>query len=197
MLEREVGSMVEAAARRIHVTGASGAGVTTLGRALADHLAIPHADTDDYFWLPTDPPYVERRAIDERMRLMRELFLPRRAWVLSGSLDGWGDALMPMFDLVVLVITPTAERLARLQAREGRRYGASAVAPGGARHAEVATFIEWASHYDDGTRVSRNRVRHELWLAKQECPVVRLDGTRPAADLVAEVLAVCRAAGDR
>jgi adenylate kinase family enzyme len=33
--------------RRIHVTGASGAGVTTLGRALADALAIPHHDTDD------------------------------------------------------------------------------------------------------------------------------------------------------
>jgi adenylate kinase family enzyme len=42
--------------RRIHITGASGAGVTTLGRASANALAIPHHDTDDYFWQPTRPP---------------------------------------------------------------------------------------------------------------------------------------------
>jgi adenylate kinase family enzyme len=43
--------------RRIHIMGASGAGVTSLGRALADALAVPHHDTDDYFWQPTIPPY--------------------------------------------------------------------------------------------------------------------------------------------
>ncbi len=51
---------------RIHVTGASGAGVTTLGRALAQHFAVPHADTDDYFWLPTEPPFTERRPVEDR-----------------------------------------------------------------------------------------------------------------------------------
>jgi adenylate kinase family enzyme len=35
--------------RRIHVMGASGSGVTSLGRALADALALPHHDSDDYF----------------------------------------------------------------------------------------------------------------------------------------------------
>jgi adenylate kinase family enzyme len=49
--------------RRIHIMGASGAGVTSLGRALADTLAIPHHDTDDYFWQPTTPPYRDRREI--------------------------------------------------------------------------------------------------------------------------------------
>jgi adenylate kinase family enzyme len=42
---------------RIHIMGASGSGVTSLGRASADALAIPHHDTDDYFWQPTTPPY--------------------------------------------------------------------------------------------------------------------------------------------
>jgi adenylate kinase family enzyme len=45
--------------RRIHITGASGLGVTSLGRALADALALPHHDTDDYLWLPTTPLYRE------------------------------------------------------------------------------------------------------------------------------------------
>ena len=46
---------------RIHITGASGSGVTSLGRALADSLAMPHHDTDDYLWRPTIPPYRETR----------------------------------------------------------------------------------------------------------------------------------------
>ena len=62
---------------RIHIMGASGAGVSTLGRALADALALPHHDTDDYFWRPTIPPYREMRQADDRLRLMREVFLPR------------------------------------------------------------------------------------------------------------------------
>jgi adenylate kinase family enzyme len=88
---------------RLHITGASGAGVTTLGRALADALAIPHHDTDDYFWQPTHPPYRDKRPVPDRLRLMRELFLARSEWVLSGSLDGWGDPLIPAFDLVVFI----------------------------------------------------------------------------------------------
>jgi adenylate kinase family enzyme len=53
--------------------GASGAGVTSLGRAVADALAIPHHDTDDYFWQPTPPPYRDKREIADRLRLMREV----------------------------------------------------------------------------------------------------------------------------
>jgi adenylate kinase family enzyme len=106
---------------RIHIMGASGAGVTSLGRALRDTLAIPHHDTDDYFWQPTIPPYQKRREIAERLRLMREVFLPRADWVLSGSLEGWGDPVIPHFDLVVFLATSREIRLHRLRARAFRR----------------------------------------------------------------------------
>jgi adenylate kinase family enzyme len=66
--------------RRIHITGASGSGVTSLGRALADALALPHHDTDDYLWQPTIPPYRKLRDVPDRLRLMREMFLPRADW---------------------------------------------------------------------------------------------------------------------
>jgi len=73
---------------RLHVTGASGCGTTTLARAVADAWAVPHADADDYFWLPTDPPYVRKRPVEERLALMGSVFVPREAWVLSGSMLG-------------------------------------------------------------------------------------------------------------
>jgi len=110
---------------RIHVTGASGSGVTTLGRALADALALPHHDTDDYYWRPTAPPYREKRDVVERLRLMQEMFLDRADWVLSGGLDGWGDSIIPMFDAVVFVEAPTEIRLRRLREREARHFGAT------------------------------------------------------------------------
>jgi adenylate kinase family enzyme len=135
---------------RIHIMGASGSGVTSLGRALAGSLAIPHHDTDDYFWLPTIPPYQEMREAGERLKLMREMFLPRADWVLSGSLNGWGDPLIADFDLVVFLVTPREIRLQRLRAREATHFGTKAVAPGGSHHKETEEFIEWASGYEEG-----------------------------------------------
>jgi adenylate kinase family enzyme len=173
--------------RRIHLMGASGSGVTTLGRALAGRLALPHHDSDDYFWLPTAPPYQTTRPASERLRLMREIFLPRLDWVLSGTVTGWGDELIPLFDLVVYVTTPREIRLRRLRAREATHFGADAVAPGGWRHDEAESFIEWASHYEASDREGRSLAKHEAWLAGLPCPVVRVDGSRPLADLVEQL----------
>ena len=169
--------------------GASGAGVTTLGRAVADALAVPHHDTDEYFWRPTNPPFRRTRPREERLRLMREMFLDRSGWVLSGSLDEWGGSIVPLFDLVVFLRTQTEIRLQRLRAREARQFGADAVAPGGWRHTETEDFIDWAAHYDHGTREGRNLSRHLAWLDRVRCPVLRLDGTEPVASLVARVIA--------
>jgi hypothetical protein len=88
---------------------------------LANALAIPHHDTDDYFWQPTTPPYRDMRETPERLRLMREVFLPRADWVLSGSLAGWGNAIIPCFDLVVFLTTPREIRLQRPRGRALRR----------------------------------------------------------------------------
>ena len=172
---------------RIHITGASGAGVTSLGRALAHALALPHHDTDDYFWQPTTPPYREPREISERLRLMHEMFVPRADWVLSGSLDGWGHEIVPRFDLVIFLTTPRDLRLQRLRVREATHYGADVIAPGGWRHAETEAFLEWASHYEDGSREGRNFARHKAWLESLPCPVLHLDGARPLSELVAAV----------
>ena len=173
---------------RIHITGASGAGVTTLGRAVADRLASSHHDTDDYYWLPTSPPYGAKRPIPDRVRLMREMFLDRSDWVLSGALESWGAPIESYLTLVVFIETPTETRLQRLRAREACHFGDHSVQPGGWRHAACEEFFEWAAHYEDGTREGRSRLRHEAWLAKLSCPVCRLDGTNPTAALTNSVI---------
>ena len=174
---------------RIHITGASGSGTTTLGRAVAQHVALPHFDTDDFYWLPMEPVYSEKRVPEDRIRLMQELFAPRRAWVLSGSLMGWGDSLRPLFDMVVFLRTPMEERLARLRQREAVRFGTDAIGPNGERHDDHMAFMDWAGQYDNPEFEGRSRRRHEAWLADLHCPILRLDGTQRVDELVT---VICR-----
>jgi adenylate kinase family enzyme len=172
---------------RIHLTGASGAGVSTLGRALARRLDAAWLDTDDFYWVWGVEPYTVKRPVADRLELLGRVLDGAPRWVLSGSLDGWGDPLIPRFDLVVFVATPTPVRLERLRRRERQRYGA-AIDPGGARHEAYKAFLAWAAAYDDGSREGRSLARHEAWLARLPCPVLRIDGRRPTSELVEEVL---------
>jgi hypothetical protein len=78
-------------------------------------------------------------------------------------------------------------RLQFLRAREARRFGADAVAPGGWRRRQTQEFVAWASRYDVGDRDSRSLAKHQAWLAALPCPTLRLDGSRPLPELVAEI----------
>lgn len=172
--------------RRVHIIGSSGTGTTTLGRAVAAAWSVPHADTDDYFWVPTTPAYTTKREPADRLRLMRELFVDRDAWVLSGSLMGWGDPLVAHFDAVVFLSVDPEVRLERLRAREVQRYGAR-IEAGGDLEAGHQEFMDWARRYEDPTFSGRTRARHERWLETVPCPVLRLDGTRPVVELVSQL----------
>jgi adenylate kinase family enzyme len=176
--------------KRIHITGASGSGVTTLGSALSSALGSAQIDVDDYFWLPSESPYTIKRSREQRLALLNEAFAQASStgWVLTGSIMVWGDSLIPLFDLTIFVSTPTELRLQRLRKREADRFGAEAIAPGGWRHKEHESFIEWAAAYDEGNREERSRPRHEAWLAQLVCPVLRLDGSLPIPSLVQQVI---------
>ena len=164
--------------------GASGAGTTTLARALADHWSVPHADADDYFWVPSSPPYVEKRAESDRLELMQSMFVPREGWVLSGSMIGWGESIVAHCDAVVFLTLDPEARLRRLQARERiRREG---------REVDVRAwdeFLDWARGYDDPAFAGRSRAGHEAWLEGLTQPVLRLDSTSSREELRDAVLA--------
>ncbi len=175
----------------IHITGASGCGVTTLGAALAVALEITQLDTDNYYWMPPVEDYNHKRPIPDRLRLLDEEFAlldaDQKGWVLSGALESWGSPIAHHFDLTIFLQVPTPIRLQRLRERESVRYGAEHVGPGGWRHEETEEFIDWAAHYDDGTREGRTLTRHEDWLATLDGPVLRLEGERTVEELVGEV----------
>jgi len=49
---------------KIHILGPSCSVTITLGRALSENLYIPWFDSDDIFWVKTDPPYTQKRVMD-------------------------------------------------------------------------------------------------------------------------------------
>ncbi len=176
---------------RIHITGASGSGTSTLASALADRLGYAHLDTDAFYWMPTDPPFTTKRPAEDRLALMRAEIDQADGWVNSGSLIGWGDPLVPLFDLVVFLYVPPDVRLVRLREREGRRYGAD-ILPGGWMEHIHRDLIEWAQQYDDPAFSGRTLARHRRWLATLECPVVEISGTPVLEDSIQQVLCAIR-----
>jgi len=171
---------------KIHITGASGTGVSTLGRALADKLAISFVDTDDAYWMPTDPRFTAKRPVPDRLVALQEAQGPG-GWVVAGSLCGWGDRAIANLDLIVFLSAPKDQRIERLKRRERAWFG-DRIDPGGDMERIHREFIAWAEQYDDPHFTGRSRVMHESWLMEQEAPLLRLEGTDDIARLVAAAL---------
>ncbi|MDD2213318.1 MAG: hypothetical protein PHR21_02075 [Oscillospiraceae bacterium] len=169
----------------VHILGASGSGTTTIAKSVCDLLGYKHFDSDQYFWLPTSNPFTVERPQDECIALLRRDLTRSPEWILSGSLAGWGDTFIASFDLVVFVYVPQPIRVERLRKRERERYG-DQILPGGARYEDSRKFLDWAAAYDAGTKNGRSKLKHEIWLSKMDCPVVKIIND----DLAASVKAV-------
>ena len=170
----------------IHILGASGSGTTTLGKAISEKYGFKHLDTDDFYWLPTDPKYTAKREPSERQRLLAEAIEKAERCVISGSLCGWGDMFIPKFELVILVETPTEVRIERLKQREFNHFG-DRILPGGDMYQNHIEFLEWAAKYDTAGVEQRSRALHAEWLKKVNCPVIIVDGTKPVSEILKKV----------
>lgn len=163
----------------ILITGAPGSGTSTLGRDLSQALSARHLESDDYQWLPTDPPYQQMVAKDQRGAALLTDMRTVADTVVSGSVVGWGKELEDTFDLVVFLYVPSDIRLARIKLREEQRFGVA-----------NPEFLAWAAQYDSGTEPGRNLQLHREWLELRKCEVIRLEGDLSEEGRLRAVLAV-------
>ena len=169
----------------IHIFGAPGSGVTTLGKALAERLGFSHFDTDDYYWFTEDAlPYRRKRNPDHRRQLLQNDLEKSEAWVLSGALCGWGDVFVPTFEFVIYLHLPLDIRLTRIREREVQRYGAGRLDTNGDLHIVFEKFLNWAAAYDEADGPKRSRASELLWLQKLACPVLNISEEMPLNVLI-------------
>ena len=161
----------------ILITGASGSGTSTLGAALAKELGIAHLDADDYYWLPTAPPFTTKRDGAERLSSVLRDVRAKQSAVLAGSIMEWGLELENAFDLIVYLYLDAAIRVERLRAREMERFGKT-----------DPEFLEWAAQYDAGILGGRSLAKHRAWLSARTCPVLELRGDLSVGERVAAVM---------
>jgi adenylate kinase family enzyme len=166
---------------RVLITGASGSGTTTLGQSLAEYWRLPFFDADDFYWLPTDPPYRVKRDPTERLSmLVHALKGSRNDAVIAGSVMDWGTEIEDSFSLIVFLRVPAAIRVERLRKRELARFGSV-----------DSAFLEWAAQYDEGRLSGRSLARHENWLARRSCKVLRIAGDVPVEVSRQQVIDYC------
>jgi hypothetical protein len=96
-------------------------------------------------------------------------------WVLSGSLCGWGDVAISLFELVVFLWIPHDIRMERLRQREHERFG-ERILPGGDMYESSQAFLAWAASYDEGGLDRRSRRLHEEWLGMLPCSIICFGG---------------------
>ena len=173
---------------RIHILGASGSGTTTLGKSLSFELGYSFFDTDDYYWIPSNPPFEIARECDERIKKLQADLDNHDKWILSGSLCGWGDVFIPRFDLVIYLWVPKDIRIKRLIDRDAQRYGEKEILEGGRLHQSHTKFIEWANKYDEGDLRIRSKMLHQQWISRLPCEVLELEGDMTTNERVEAVL---------
>ena len=108
---------------KIHLLGPSCSGTSTLGKLIAEKYNILWIDTDDIFWVKTNPPFTTKREINERIKLLEEILEKNESLVLSGSALKWGDFIKNYLDIIIYKYVDQDIRIKRLIAREKSRYG--------------------------------------------------------------------------
>jgi adenylate kinase family enzyme len=176
--------------QKIHIFGASGSGTTSLAKAVAEASGCQHYDTDNYFWIPTIPPFQSIRERPERQELLRQDLQRNESWVISGSLCGWGDFAIPMFDLVVFLWLPTDLRMQRLKRRETERFGSEIENPNDPRYQGHMAFLEWAAAYDTGGLDMRSKSNHEEWISALPCQVIRIEHDRTILENLKTIMTI-------
>ena len=172
---------------KLLIFGASGSGTTTLGKALAMRSDFIHLDVDDYYWVPTTPPYQEKVPLAERNTQLSTNFQSNPKVIVSGSMVSWGKEWETAFDLAVFIRMDNALRMQRLAQREEERYG-ELLRTDPILKESSAAFLAWANQYEDPNFTGRSLAVHQQWMQKLPFPILQLNGADPLEPKVNEVL---------
>ena len=176
---------------KIHLLGPSCSGTTTLGKLISAELNIPWFDSDDIFWIKTNPPFTQKREINERIKILKDVFSKNESLVLSGSALKWADCIRDSLDLVIYKYVNQEIRIKRLMERERQRYG-DRINFGNDMYEIHKEFVEWNKKYETGGMEMRSRESELEWIKDLTCEIIRLEENIPPEEELKMVMDVIK-----
>lgn len=159
----------------IIVCGQNGAGKSTLGKALAGRLNYHFIDNEDLYFPKADPDYIyaSPRTREEVKRLLLDELNAHENFVFASVTGDYGKAVYPFFRYAVLLEASKDIRMERVKKRSFQKFGNRMLA-GGDLYEQEERFFDFVR--------SRAEDTAEKWAQSLNCPVIRLDGTRPVEE---------------
>lgn len=163
------------------ICGLNGTGKSTLGKALAEKLHIHFIDIEDLYFpeADSDDKYAFSRTFEEVKELLLQEMKAHENFVLASVKGEYGEEFFSFLEYVVLLDVPRAIRLQRVRNRSFRKFG-NRMLPGGDLHEREERFFDLVR--------SRAEDTVEEWVKSLECPVIRVDGTKPVEENVNFIL---------
>lgn len=173
----------------IIVCGLNGSGKSTLGKALADALQFHFIDVEDLYFPKTDPNYLyaSPRNEDEVAKLLAKEIKAHENFVFASVRGKFGRRTLPnqgidvqaVYQYIVLIQVPKDIRMKRVRDRAFQKFG-NRVLPGGDLYEVEEAFYDQISARPDDYA--------EKWMEFMDCPVIRVDGTKPIKENVAFII---------
>ena len=161
----------------IIMCGLNGVGKSTLGKALAEKLGFHFIDNEDLYFPKEDPDYIydSPRTRDEVEKLLLREVKAHENFVFSSVKGDYGEAVSCFFRYVILLHVPRDIRIERVKNRSFQKFG-NRMLPGGDLYEQEKDFLDLVR--------SRAENTVEEWVKSLNCPVLRVDGTKPVEENV-------------
>lgn len=153
----------------IIMCGLNGSGKSTLGKVLAERLHFYFIDNEDLYFPKTDPIYIYAapRTREEVKNLFSNEIKAHKNFVFSSVKGDYGESI---YQYAVLIDVPKDIRIERVKNRSFQKFG-SRMLSGGDLYEQEQRFFDLVK--------SRAEDTVEKWVQSLNCPIIRIDGTKP------------------
>lgn len=165
----------------IMVCGLNGCGKSSVGRALADKIGFHFIDNENLFFSGTDAnePYANPKSREEVEMLLMGEVQEHDDFVFAAVKGDYGKAIIPLYKCVILIGVPKEIRLQRVRNRSFQKFGNRMLAGGDLFEQEESFFKMIESRHEDYV---------ENWVKTLNCPVIKIDGTKPVEENVEYII---------